>query len=212
MRLAPAFLVLSFVLLTELPVSARPACAEASLRLNEIMAGPGRDWNGDGTFSSRDDEWVEVINPGAAPIALDGFVLMDGDSLVRMALTGTLAAGGTRVIYGKESYDWEKATGHPAFGFSLSNSGDRVTLWQVVGADTMFVDGYTYSSHQGASDRSVGRAPGGAAWMLFDALDPYSGSTLPTGSGCAPTPGAPNSCGTTPARNVTWGQVKTLYR
>lgn len=116
-------------------------------------------------------------------------------------------------MYGKNSYDWERATGHPAFGFSLSNSGDSVLLWQVAGAETLLVDHYTYRSHEAAADRAIGRLPdGGAGWALFDGLNPYTGTTPPQGNGCNPTPGGENVCGGTPARAVTWGSVKSRYR
>lgn len=212
MRVAPALFAAALVTTTHLPVAARPACADPGVRLNEIMAGPSHDWNGDGTYSSRDDEWVEIANTGATDVSLDGFVLMDGDSIPRFAFTGTLAAGAVRVAYGKDSYDWEKATAHPAFGLSLGNSGDRVTLWQVMGADTVFVDGYTFASHLAASDRAVGRSVVTGDWVLFDAQNPYSGSALPGGTGCQPTPGEPNVCSTTASRARSWGELKTRYR
>ena len=211
MRLAPALLA-ALLTTTHLPVAARPACADGTMRLNEILAAPAHDWNGDGVFSSRDDEWVEIANTGAADLALDGFVLMDGDSIPRFAFTGTLAAGAVKVIYGKDSFDWEKATGHPAFGLSLGNSGDRVTLWHVAGVDTAFVDGYTYASHISTSDRAVGRSVVTGEWVLFDGLNPYSGAAIPGGTGCQPTPGTPNVCSTTPTRNRSWGEVKTRFR
>jgi hypothetical protein len=194
-------------------VPAPPARADSPLRLNEFMAGPARDWDGSGSFSSRDDEWVEVVNAGAAPLDLAGFIITDGDSLPRFALTGILAPGGHRMVTGKESFDWEKATGHPAFGFSLANSGDAVMLWQVAGAETLLVDAYTYKSHEAAADRAVGRFPDATGdWVIFDSLDPYSGTTSPKGNGCAPTPGAANACDSTPARSVPWGRLRAIYR
>lgn len=190
-----------------------PAHASAPLRLNEFLAGPARDWDGNGAFSSRDDEWVEIVNTGAAALDLSPFLITDGDSIPRLALSGTLAAGAVMVFYGSQSSDWERAHGFPVFGFSLGNSGDKVMLWQVAGTDTSLVDSYTYTSHESASDRSVGRVPDGTgAWTLFDALDPYTGSIAPVGTGCAPTPGAPNGCSTTPAHAATWGRIKTMYR
>src|SRR5438093_7993629 len=138
MRIASVLVGLLLVLLGLAPTA--PAHAQSPLRLNEFMAGPARDWDGSGTFSSRDDEWIEVVNAGATPLALDGFILTDGDSLPRLALTGTLAPGEHLMATGKQSYDWEKATGHPAFGFSLANSGDAVMLWQVAAAETLLVD------------------------------------------------------------------------
>ena len=41
---------------------------------------------------------------------------------------------------------------------------------------------------------------------------PYIGTTPPSGTGCNPTPAAPNLCGVTPSRAVSWGRVKTIYR
>jgi hypothetical protein len=214
MRFVPAALIVLFACVLCLPVHARTACAQAApLRINEIMAGPASDWNGDATFSSRDDEWIEIVNMGSSAVDLADFFVMDGDSVPRCGLTGLLPASGHRVVFGKEAYDWEKATGYPAFGLSLANTGDRVTLWQVAGAETLFVDGYTYGSHEAGSDRSVGRAPdGGDSWAVFDQLNPYAGTTPPSGNGCPPTPGQPNGCDLTPVRATTWGAIKSIYR
>ena len=197
-----------------LPGSAAPSArSAAALRLNEVVAGPARDWDGSGAFSSRDDEWIELVNTGAAPLELSGFLITDGDSLPRYAPTGTLEGGGHVVVYGKQSYDWEKANGQPSFGLSLGNSGDAVILWQVSGGDTTLVDSYTYKSHEAAADRAVGRLPDGTGpWVLFDSLDPYTGTLLPSGTGCAPSPGTANACASTPVSPVSWGRLKTLYR
>jgi hypothetical protein len=212
MRIAPAVVCLALAFLFHLP-AATSACADSPLRLNEIMAGPARDWDGSGAFSSRDDEWIELMNTGPAPLDLSSFLITDGDTIPRLGLSGTLAAGGRLTVYGKNSYDWERATGHPAFGFSLSNSGDSVLLWQVAGVETLLVDHYTYRSHEAAADRAIGRLPdGGADWALFDGLNPYTGATPPQGNGCNPSPGAENVCGGTPTRALTWGSVKSLYR
>jgi len=194
------------------PVCAGPASVPLGVRLNEILPGPARDWDGSGAFSSRDDEWIEIANAGTVPAELSGFFLTDGDSIPRYAFTGTLAPGELRLVTGKMSYDWEKANGQPAFGLSLGNSGDSAMLWAVTGADTMLVDAYTYSSHEAAADRSIGRAVGTGEWQLFDGLDPYAGTLLPAGNGCAPTPGAPNACVPAPVHSVSWGAIKASYR
>lgn len=199
--------------LAVLLASASPARAAApGLILNEFLAGPARDWDGSGALSTRDDEWVELMNAGSSPLVLDGFLVTDGDKLPRIALSGTLAPGGFRLVFGKESFDWEKAHGFPAFGFSLGNTGDAVMLWQVVGPDTLLVDSYTYKTHEAASDRAVGRIPDGGTWSLEDGLNPYTGSTTPKGTGCLPSPAGPTPCGVTPLRPVTWGRLKALYR
>ena len=213
MRLAPLSLCLVLAFPAHLPAAATPACADAPLKLNEILAGPARDWDGSGTFSSRDDEWVEIVNTGATPIVLDGFFITDGDSIPRFALSGSLDGGAYMLVTGKQAFDWEKTTGHPAFGLSLGNSGDSAMLWQVVGAETLLVDSYTYKSHEAAADRAIGRSPDRTgAWVLFDSLNPYSGTTLPKGNGCAPTPGSANLCDLTPVRRSSWGAIKAIFR
>ena len=166
-----------------------PVAHAQGVRLNEILAGPARDWDGSGAFSSRDDEWIEIANAGAAAVDLAGFFVTDGDSIPRYAFSGTLAPGAVLLVTGKMSYDWEKATGHPAFGLSLGNSGDSVLLWQVTGADTALVDAYAYRSHEAAADRASGRASDTGEWQLFDALNPYTGTLTPAGEPVRADPG-----------------------
>jgi hypothetical protein len=213
MRLVLTTLLLTLLAGPLLACSAGSACAQSVLRLNEIMAGPSRDWNGDGLYSSRDDEWVELVNTATYTLALDGFVLTDADSVPRYALSGSLGPGERLMVTGKQSYDWEKANGQPAYGLSLGNTSDAALLWRIAGPETLLVDSYAYTSHQAAADRSVGRSPDGTGgWVLFDSLNPYTGALVPAGTGCVPSPAALNVCGTTPARPVTWGRLKTLYR
>ncbi len=69
MRLAHLASILTLAVAVHLPAMATPASADGVLQLNEILAAPARDWDGSGAFSSRDDEWVEVINSGNAPPA-----------------------------------------------------------------------------------------------------------------------------------------------
>ena len=207
-RPALAFVFTLFAATCEVP----PAAQAQGVRLNEILAGPARDWDGSGAFSSRDDEWIEIANAGAGVADLSGFFVTDGDSLPRYAFSGTLASGAVLLVTGKMSYDWERANGQSAFGLSLGNSGDSVLLWQVSGGDTTLVDAYAYRSHEAAADRASGRAVDTGEWQLFDSLNPYTGTLLPQGNLCAPTPGAANACTSTPARPSTWGRVKTLLR
>jgi len=206
MRKLATLLVLSFLIPTP------SAHAASALRLNEILAGPARDWDGSGALSTRDDEWVEVVNTGGTPLDLGGHLITDGDRLPRFGLTGVLDPGARRLVFGGDAVTWERANAFPVFGLSLGNTGDQVMLWQVVGPDTVLVDSYTYLSHEAAADRAIGRATDGGPWMLFDGLNPYTGSTPPLGSGCLPSPGAPNGCGVTPTRQMTWGSLKALYR
>jgi hypothetical protein len=211
MRLPRHLAVLSLLLLTVSAVAPRSAGAAPDVRISEFLAGPARDWDGSGTFSSRDDEWIEIVNAGAATADLSPYFITDGDSIPRFGFTGTLAPGAVVLVTGSASVTWERATGHPVFGLSLGNSGDKVLLWKVTGPDTTLVDGYTYKTQEAASDRAVGRTADGSDWKLEDALNPYTGATPPLGTGCAPTPGAPNDCGVVPTLRETWGRLKAQY-
>lgn len=211
MRLARLGITALLLLAVHLPSNAAPACADGLL-LHEILAGPASDWDGSGAFSSRDDEWIEVFNSGTAPLDLSGYFVTDADSIPRYGFAGVLAPGGMLAVYGRQSVEWERANGQPVFGLSLGNSGDSVLLWRASGTDTTLVDRYDYRSHEAAADRASGRAQGTLAWQVFDARNPYTGTVLPAGNGCAPTPGLPNACTTTSARPASWGHIKSLYR
>jgi Lamin Tail Domain len=191
-------------------VAASPDTIEP-LMLNEILADPQRDWNGDGLLNSRDDEWVEIVNVGISAVTLDDYRLAGADTSWRYGFSGGLAPGGVLVVYGNQSYAWETANGAPRFGLRLTNTGGTIGLWRVASEDTVLVDSYTFLDHEADPDRSTGRLPdGGGLWRVFDALNPYIGTTLPLGTGCAPSPGALFLC-PTPARPTTWGDLKARY-
>jgi hypothetical protein len=191
------------------------SASHAQVHLNEILADPGKDWNGDGTVDSKLDEWVEIINTGAAPVDLSTYRISDAAAATafRFALTGTLAPGQIKVYFGSDVVAWQAANGVSQLGLSLNNSGDTVFLYQVTGNAPDVADSYTYASAEVLDDRSCGRLPNGTGnWVIFDGLNPYKGTQPPTPSGCAPSPGEAPSCPTTPTHASTWGRVKSLYR
>lgn len=212
MPMVRSFPCLAVLLLLALSLpAALPVPARAALRLNEILAGPARDWDGSGVFSSRDDEWLEVLNAGVTAVDLAGYFVTDADSIPRYEFSGTLPPGALALVTGKAAYDWERVVGRASVGLSLNNSGDSVLLWHVQGPDTVLVDGLTYRSHEAAADRAIGRSVDTGEWQLFDALNPYTGTLLPAGNRCAPSPGQTNQCVLTPTRATTWGRIKTLF-
>jgi len=187
------------------------AVVVGDLRLNEILAGPARDWDGDQVFNSRQDEWLEIKNVGAAPIDLSPYRVSDADSTIRYEFSGTLAAGAVLLVTGRQAEDWQRSVQRTVTGLSLNNAGDTVILFRIDGADTVAVDTKTYNSIEGASDRSTGRfGPSGDTWALFDALNKYGGTGEPPSTGCAPTPGAENECPTS-VTNTTWGLIKKEF-
>jgi hypothetical protein len=203
-----AFL-LPFILAT---VALAPAGA-AQVKLNEILADPNSDWDGDGGVNSKLDEWVEIINAGSSAVDLGSYRLTDASAGTefRFALSGTLAPGETRVYYGAEVVAWQSANGVSTYGLSLNNGGDTVYLYRIAGADTSVADSYAYDANQTRDDRAVGRLPDGdEGWVIFDGLNPYTGSDFPVASGCQPSPGARAGC-LTPNEVSTWGRVKAHY-
>jgi hypothetical protein len=181
-----------------------------SLRLSEILAGPARDWDGDGLYDSRKDEWLELVNDGAAPVDLTLYRIADADSTIRYELEGTLAPGAVRVVTGAMAEAQQRAAGRAATGLSLNNAGDEVILFRVEDGDTIRAGGRRYNSIEGASDRSTGWAPETGFWALYDGLNPYTGPGEPQGTGCAPTPGVHNGCPTS-VSETTWGKIKRMY-
>jgi hypothetical protein len=180
--------------------------------LNEILAGPTQDWNGDGTVSSRDDEWLEVFNAGTASADMSAFLMSDADSTLRYQFGGMLLPGERVLVFGSQAVQWQRDNGFSIAGLSLNNSGDTVRLWRVMAGDTVMVDAYLYKSHETSGDRASGREPDGGPWALFDGLNPYTGSLEPAGNSCRPTPGAANECDATQTHEGTWGRIKKTYR
>ncbi|HEY7727947.1 MAG TPA: lamin tail domain-containing protein [Candidatus Eisenbacteria bacterium] len=202
--------------LAQPPVTAAAAApaAGADLKLSEFLPSPARDWSGDGATDARADEWVEVVNAGAVPLDLGAHRIADGDSTIRIALSGTLPPGSYAVVTGQDALDWQRSEGRAATGLSLNNAGDTVRLFRVEGGDTVQVDAKPYNSIEGGSDRAVGRLDPlvEGSWLLFDALNPYTGPGNPHGTGCPPTPGFANGCTTGVKAETTWGAIKKLYR
>ena len=180
--------------------------------LNEILADPASDWDGDGTVNARDDEWLEIVNAGSSSVDLSEFQVSSPDTCWRFAFSGTLGPGDVALVTGSESYAWEEATGNPRYGLRLGNSGGEILLWRISGSDSTIVDRYTYEDHEADDDRSTGRAPDGAdTWRLFDAMNPHTGTEVPQGTNCMPSPGALLSC-PTPVEDGTWGEIKQKFR
>lgn len=200
-----AGLVCALVLLTG------PAVHADELLVNEILADPASDWNGDQTTHSRDDEWVEIINASPASVDLTGLRLASADTTWRYEFSGTLGPGEVALVFGSDAYAWEQETGNPAFGLRLTNTGATIGLWRLSAADTVLVDEVTYSDEAAEDDRSAGRLDENIEeWVLYDGLNPYEGPAPPVSTGCPPTPGSTNEC-LTPILESSWGAVKAAF-
>jgi hypothetical protein len=204
----------AFFLLSLLVVVSLAPASVAQIRLNEILADPGTDWNGDGTVDSKLDEWVEIVNTSASQVDLSKYRLSDAAAATdfRFALSGMIGPGEVKVYFGSDVVAWQAANGVGQLGLSLNNAGDTVFLYAVNGTDVATEDTHIYVTAEVLDDRSTGRLPQGTGgWVIFDALNPYTGAQPPTPTGCAPSPGQSPSC-PTPTHSSTWGQIKALYR
>src|SRR6266850_4547696 len=128
---AAAAAVVIGIVRSEAAVTAGPVVAADDLRLSEILAGPARDWDGDGVFDARRDEWLEVENYGAAPVDLGAYRVSDADSTIRFAFSGSLAPGAVVLVNGRQAEDWQRSLGRTVSGLSLNNAGDTVILFRI---------------------------------------------------------------------------------
>ena len=186
--------------------------------INEVLAHPARDWDGDGVVDFRGDEWVEVRNLGDTAVDLADYWLRDDSSrLPDIGLSGDLPPGQVEIVFGSEVVAWQHQRGWLETGFGLNNSGgDRVYLLYGPyreSLDFQILDQVWLGDHAAGSDRSIGRDPASGTWLLFDGLNPYGGTAEPAGTGCAPTPAADNACGApVPVTGASFGQIKASYR
>ncbi len=197
-------------------VTAGGALAQEPIILHEILADPASDWNGDGIVDFKGDEWIEVRNVGPDVIDLSTYWLRDdtGDE-PHLQLFGMIAPNEVAVFYGSDAVAWQASHGMTTTGFSLNNTGDVVRLLRTIEGSTELELMYVahYEDHMAEDDRSNGYNPNLFDWELFDALNPYSGSLLPGGTGCPPTPGRLNTCEGVVANEATnFGALKAIYR
>jgi len=208
-------LVLAAVILT---LAGGRAAAQEYIVINEVLADPASDWDGDGVVDFKGDEWVEVLNVGPEAIDLSDYFLRDilGEDM-HLRLSGVLAPGGTAVFYGSQAVVWQAQMGLATSGFSLNNGGDFVQLLRIyqgpLGPEYELMFAISYDDHEAEDDRSCGFNATVDDWLLFDSLHPYAGDLDPVGTGCAPSPGAPNICADqVDVQERSFGQVKAIFR
>jgi hypothetical protein len=182
-RAGVALLVVLTVLLGSTP--ARPA-GEAyaglvsNLVLNELHADPDTgagDANGDGTVQSGGDEFVEIVNRGAAGLDLSGWTLADTVSTRHVFPPGSVVPAGCAVVV----FGGGSPTG--TFGGALVQTASSGTLGLNNGGDAVSLDdgaggvvSYAYGA-EGGDDQSLTRDPD------VDGAEPLVGHTTATASG-----------------------------
>ncbi len=191
--------------------------SSAQIVINEVLADPAQDWDGDGTLDFRGDEWVEILNLGNDTVNLADYWLRDDSSrLPDYGLSGLLMSGQAKVVYGSDVTAWQHDQGWLETGFGLNNSGgDRVFLMYGPYNENLVYETLAQvwiGDHEAEDDRSCGRDPLTGLWVLYDGLNSYTGTEEPLGNGCAPTPGVANTCEQAiPVLRMGFGQVKATY-
>ena len=188
------------------------------LVINEVLADPASDWDGDGGVDFKGDEWIEVLNNSTQPIDLSDYYLRDdlGEE-PHLRLSGVVDPGETAVFYGSQAVAWQQDMGMTTSGFSLNNGGDFVHLLRTFpgpeGPEFELMFAISYDDHEAEDDRSCGFNTDMDAWILFDAINPYGGDQEPVGTGCSPSPGEPNTCqGQVAVEGRSFGGVKVIFR
>ncbi len=175
--------------------------ATGALIITEFMADSQAVSDGDG-------EWIEIYNPGAADIDLEGFMIADEVTVTGHVILadgkGVIVPAGDYVVLASNvsktnnggvvaAYGWS--------GFGLNNGGDTIAL---MNPDGSVIDTFNYSSgaqgwpkgasgvamHLNSSKLNATDNDVGANWCL---------ATATYGKGDKGTPGSPNvGCVTTP--------------
>jgi hypothetical protein len=149
---------------------APPPPAAAVLVLNEVYASPKEDANGDGTLSTKDDEFVEIVNAGGTEMDVSGWSVSDSAMLRLKFPAGTkvaagkalvVFAGGDKAKFGSLGGATILVSSKNALG--LNNTGDTVTLKDAKGK---VVDQVKFGS-EGGKGVSIARVKDGdpaSAW------------------------------------------------
>ena len=141
----------------------------ATLILNEYLADPAGsvagdlagDANGDGTRDSADDEFVELVNNGSAPLDIGLFTISDATQVRFSVPAGRVIPPGESVVVfggGTPLGDFGNAGANGlvftagSAGLSLNNGGDTITVKDNLGAT---VTTLTFGSSEGGANQSI---------------------------------------------------------
>lgn len=140
-----------------------------SVVINEFLADPpaesAGDANGDGTRSTSQDEFVEIVNRTSGPLDLSGYTLSDSEATRHVFAPGTSVPPFEAVVifgggwptggFGNAAENglvFVSSTG----GLSLGNNGDRITLRDDAGR---VVQEVAYGPAEGNANQSINREP-----------------------------------------------------
>jgi lamin tail-like protein len=179
--------------ITPSPTSSRTPLPTSTSPLTVIINEVG--WAG--TAASSSDEWIELYNPGAASISLNGWHLTALDGSPSITLTGTIPGGGYYLLaHGLSAgtatspactvfYPADLVAIDQTFTGSLSNSGEILDLKDSLGnlVDTANSDGGAWPAGSSSTYASMERR--GTVLDSSSAWFTYAGSTASTVRDCS---------------------------
>jgi hypothetical protein len=129
-----------------------------SILINEVA------WAG--TLASANDEWIELWNPGAADIHLDGWILTD-DNDIHIDLTGIVPAGGFAILERTDDGTLSDLPADSLYTGALADSGERLRLIDPTGKEIDVVNptGEAWPAGDNDSRASMERLEG--RWVTF---------------------------------------------
>ena len=152
-----------------------------TLIIDEVLADPNADANGDGVTSPTEDEFVEIINALAGPVDLSGVTLSDATGVRFTFPDGTvLPTLGSVVVFGGGTPTglFGGAQVFVASGLGLNNTGDTITLSTPGGAVITTV---TYGT-EGGNDESLQRSPALSGTLTRSSMIPDAVGTFSPGT------------------------------
>ncbi|HQB42300.1 MAG TPA: C25 family cysteine peptidase [Polyangiaceae bacterium] len=102
--------------------------------INEVMAHPPSDTNGDGIFDFKSDEFIELVNTGQGDTDISGWTISDKIGVRFTFPQGTILPGGKALVVfgGGDIEQFADMGGSAVFvassGLKLNDDGDAVTL------------------------------------------------------------------------------------
>lgn len=143
--------------------------ADGAVLINEILADPAADANGDGALSTTKDEFIELLNTGSDLVELGDWTLSDSVSLRHTFSASSAIPGyGFFIIFGGGVPQSFSSAAIASTGtLSLNNGGDTVSLRNSNGD---LVDQIIFGS-EGGSNVSLTRSPDGQdVWVKHSTL------------------------------------------
>ncbi len=143
---------------------------------NEVLADPNGDANGDGTTSSTQDEFIEIVNNTEATVDLSGWTISDLIGVRHTFPVGTVLTSGQAVVVfsgGTPTGSFGGSVVQVAGSLGLNNSNETITLADETG---VVIDVLSWGS-EGGQNQALTRDP--------DITGSFVQHTVATGSGGA---------------------------